>query len=131
MPYDVVVRYQTQVRGDWDVARITIERPDGYELEGSCSNAHPSYEQNVAFALPEGRTSVAALSNICLEKDKVYKVKLYFERHRQNEDNPAAQILIDSVSGTKIRILKVIKLFFIKVMVKFIFLQIFTTKVMP
>lgn len=97
MQYDVVVRYQTQVRGDWEVARITIERPDGYDLEGACSNAHPSYEQNIPFALPEQTTSVKALSNVCLEQDKVYKVKLYFERHRQTEDNPAAQILIDSV----------------------------------
>lgn len=97
MQYDVLVRYQTQVRGDWDVARITIERPDGYDHEGACSNAHPSYEQNIAFALPETSTSVNALNNVCLERGKVYKVKLYFERQRQTEDNPAAQILIDSV----------------------------------
>lgn len=97
MHYDVVVRYQTQGRGDWEVARITIERPDGYDHEGACSDVHPSYEQNVQFALPEQTTSVSALNNICLEHGKVYKVKLYFERHRLNEDNPAAQILIDSV----------------------------------
>lgn len=98
LQYDVVVRYQTQVRGDWEVARITIERPEGYDHEGACSTAHPSYEQNIPFALPERSNSVNALSDICLERGKVYKVKLYFERHRQTEDNPAAHILIDSVS---------------------------------
>lgn len=97
MQYDVVVRYQTQERGDWDVARITIERPDGYEPTGACSNSHPSIEQNIPFALPERSTSITALGNVCLERDKTYKVKLYFERHRAEQDNPAAQILIDSV----------------------------------
>lgn len=102
MPYDVVIRYQTQVRGDWEVARITIERPDDYDANGDCSKSHPSYEQHIQFGLPEHSTSITALDNICLERGKIYKVKVVFERHRQNEDNPAAQILIDSVNAIKI-----------------------------
>lgn len=98
MSYDVTVRYQTQVRGDWEVARITVVRPEAYNPEGPCANSHPSYEQEIPFTLPEHDTSVVALSNTCLESGKIYKIKLYFERHRQNEDNPSAQILIDSVS---------------------------------
>lgn len=98
MQYDVLVRYQTQVRGDWEVARISIERPDEYYSENACGTSQPEYEQNIPFILPEHSTSVVALNNICLEHGRAYKVKVYFERHRQSGDNPTAQILIDSVS---------------------------------
>lgn len=98
MPYDVVVRYQTASRGDWDVAKITIIRPDEYDPNGPCPNAHPSYEDNIEFSLPERESSVSALTNVCLEQGKVYKIKLLFERQRKQENNPAAQILIDSIS---------------------------------
>lgn len=99
MPYDVVVRYQTQSRGDWEVAKITVMRPDEYDPNGPCPNAHPSVEDRVPFSLPERDSSVVALSNVCLEHGKIYKIKLLFERQRQLEDNPAAQILIDSITA--------------------------------
>lgn len=99
IPYDVVVRYQTQSRGDWEVAKITIVRPDDYNPDGPCPNAHPSYEDRIQFSLSERETSVVALSNVCLEHGKVYKIKLLFERQRQQESNPGAQILIDSITA--------------------------------
>lgn len=98
MPYDVVVRYQTQSRGDWEVAKITVVRPDEYDPAGPCPNSHPSYEDRVPFTLPERGSSVIALQNVCLEHGKIYKIKLLFERQRTHEPNPAAQILIDSIS---------------------------------
>lgn len=97
MSYDVAIRYQTATRGDWEDARITIVRPDGYDPEGPCANSHPSYEDRVPFSLPEYETSVVALYDVCLEQGKAYKFKINFQRHRQHEDNPSAQILIDSV----------------------------------
>lgn len=100
MPYDVVVRYQTQSRGDWEVAKITIVRPPGdYDPNGPCPNAHPTYEDHIPFSLPERESNVVALSNVCLEHGKIYKIKLLFERQRRVEDNPAAQILIDSLTA--------------------------------
>lgn len=98
LPYDVQLRYLTQSRGDWDVAKITVIRPDEYDPEGPCKASHPAYEDRVQFSLPERETSVIALSNVCLEQGKVYKIKLNFEHQRQQEDNPAAQILIDSIT---------------------------------
>lgn len=98
MNYDVVVRYQTQTRGDWEVARITVIRPDEYSDTGRCAGAHPSREDRIPFRLPEGATNVVALTDVCLERGKVYKVKLLFERQHPQDDNPAAQILIDSLS---------------------------------
>lgn len=99
MPYDVVVRYQTQSRGDWEVAKITIIRPPGDIDAGPCRIQHPTYENDIPFVLPERDSSVVALSNICLEHGKLYKIKLLFERQRRVEDNPAAQILIDSLTA--------------------------------
>lgn len=99
LPYDVLLRYQTVSRGDWEVAKITVVRPDDYDPNGPCKDSHPSYEDRVPFALPERDTSVVALSNVCLEQGKVYKIKLLFERQRQQEDNPAAQIFIDSITA--------------------------------
>lgn len=99
MPYDVLVRYQSQSRGDWEVAKITIIRPDEYDPKGPCPNSHPSYEDRVPFTLPEHDSSVVALTNVCLEHGKIYKIKLLFERQRKQEDNPAAQILIDSIAA--------------------------------
>lgn len=80
------------------MARITVIRPEQYNPEGPCANSHPSYEDRIPFSLPEQSTNVVALTNVCLEQGKVYKIKLSFERQRHQEDNPAAQILIDSLS---------------------------------
>lgn len=95
--YDVTIRYETQLRGGWEQATATIERPEPYDPEGPCANAHPSYEDRVPFSLPEYDRSVVALQNVCLEQGKVYKFKIHFARHRSHEDDATAQILIDSV----------------------------------
>ncbi|XP_055377658.1 laminin subunit beta-1 isoform X2 [Condylostylus longicornis] len=98
MTYDVVVRYMTTSRNDWEDAKITIVRPDEYDPNNECANSHPSLEQDVPFYLPEDQRYVVSLKDICLEKGKVYKFRLYFERQRRGEDNPAAQIMIDSLT---------------------------------
>lgn len=98
MEYDVTIRYETQVRGGWEQATATIERPEAYDPAGRCANSHPSLENQVPFSLPEYDRSVIAMQNVCLEQGKVYKFKIHFARHRSHEDDATAQILIDSVS---------------------------------
>lgn len=98
MSYDVILRYQTQMRGgDWEDARITVIRPDPYDPHGECANSHPSREDRVEFRLPEYGTSTIALYDVCLEQGKTYRFKVQLYRHRKDQDNPSAQILIDSV----------------------------------
>lgn len=97
MSYDIVLRYLSQVPGDWEDARISVHRPDRYDPQGACAAAHPSYEQDVAFRLPERETSTVALSEVCLEQGKVYHFTIVLYQQRQNEPDPSAQILIDSV----------------------------------
>lgn len=98
MEYDVVIRYETQIRGDWEKATATVERPDPYDPEGPCANSHPSLEDRIPFRLNEYERNAIAMENVCLEQGKVYKFKIHFARHRSHEDDAAAQILIDSVS---------------------------------
>ncbi|XP_059611859.1 laminin subunit beta-1 isoform X2 [Phlebotomus argentipes] len=95
--YNVIVRYTTQTPGDWEVGTITVIRPDEYDPDGACPEAHPSYETRRPFLLPEHQTSVVGMRDVCLEQGKVYRFKIHFERHNVAEDNAAAQILIDSL----------------------------------
>lgn len=98
MTYDVVIRYQTHTPGDWEVGTISIVRPEPYDPNGPCADSYPQTEDRVPFTLPDRHSSVVALNDICLEENKEYKAKLLFERQRQSEENPAAQILIDSLA---------------------------------
>lgn len=97
MDYDVVIRYTPQSRGDWDTAYITLVRPDSYEPEGPCPGADPYLEQRHPFRLHDYERQVVALPNVCLEEGKRYTVKIRFDSQSQEKDNPAAQILIDSL----------------------------------
>lgn len=97
LPYDVVIRYSTQTSGDWEYATITLIRPDPYDPEGKCANSDPHREQRRRFELREHDTQVVAMNEVCLEQGKFYKFKIHFERHRITDDNPSAQILIDSL----------------------------------
>ncbi|XP_037816684.1 laminin subunit beta-1 [Lucilia sericata] len=102
MPYDVVIRYQSTSRGDWEDAFITLIRPDEVDPEGDCAAAVPPgssvYESRVPFYLPDRERQVIALREVCLEAGKIYKFKIHFERRRHNEDNPTATIMIDSLT---------------------------------
>ncbi|TMW54832.1 hypothetical protein DOY81_000065 [Sarcophaga bullata] len=100
MPYDVVIRYQSTSRGNWEDAFITLIRPDEVDPEGDCAAAVPpgSSISRVHFGLPDRERQVIALREVCLEAGKVYKFKIHFERRRQNEDNPTATIMIDSLT---------------------------------
>ncbi|KAH8410464.1 hypothetical protein KR215_007376 [Drosophila sulfurigaster] len=100
MPYDVLIRYQSTSRGDWEGAYITLVRPDEIDPQGECAQlvAGPVTEARVPFTLPERDRQVVAMHDVCLEAGKVYKFRIFFERRRNNEDNPTATILIDSLT---------------------------------
>ncbi|EDW76145.1 uncharacterized protein Dwil_GK14820 [Drosophila willistoni] len=100
MPYDVVVRYQPTARGDWEDAYITLVRPDEIDPEGECAGLVAAYgtETKIPFSLPDRDRQVVALHDVCLETGKIYKFKIFFERRVHNEDNPAATILVDSLT---------------------------------
>lgn len=88
-----------QGQGDWDDVRITIERPDIYDPSSTdpC-NVDPARETNVPTTLSEYERKAVALYDVCLETGKAYKVIITFHRQNRYQDNPAAQILIDSIA---------------------------------
>lgn len=98
MEYDVVIRYQSQSSNDWEDASIIILRPDDFDPEGPCGESEESYGEKIHFRLPDREMSTVAVRNICFEEGKHYKFKITFRRQSFEEDNPVAQILIDSVS---------------------------------
>lgn len=63
-----------------------------------CRNVDPRLETEVATTLSEYERNAVALNDICLEKDKTYKFVITFHRQNRYEDNPSAQILIDSLT---------------------------------
>uniref|UniRef100_W4VRM4 Putative laminin n=1 Tax=Corethrella appendiculata TaxID=1370023 RepID=W4VRM4_9DIPT len=97
MSYDIVLRYSPQIKGDWDDIRVTVIRPDPYDPNGPCANSYPENEKDRHVTLSEYEHSAVLLSDVCLESGKTYKFKISFQRHNPYEDNPAAQILIDSL----------------------------------
>uniref|UniRef100_A0A8D8FJB6 Laminin subunit beta-1 n=1 Tax=Culex pipiens TaxID=7175 RepID=A0A8D8FJB6_CULPI len=97
MNYDVVVRYSPQMKGDWEDIRMSVIRPDDYNPDGPCANSHPNYERDIHTTLSEYESSAVAMHDVCLETGKTYKFIVSFQRHNPYDDNPAAQILIDSI----------------------------------
>lgn len=99
MEYDVVVRYQSQSSNDWEDASIIILKPNDFDPEGPCGESEESYGEKIHFRLPDREMSTVAVRNVCFEEGKPYKFKITFRRQSFEEDNPVAQILIDSVSS--------------------------------
>ncbi len=97
MGYDVVIRYEPQVIGSWEDVRISLIRPPD-ENPDSCHNKNVHFEQEFPVKINDYERTSIALQDVCLEEDKVYKFIVSFHRQSQQEPNPKAQILVDSVS---------------------------------
>lgn len=102
MTYDVEIKYMTQSPGQISDTFITLIRPETHEYPGeteSCTPGDPQYEQRVPLNLPDNQRSVVALSDVCLERGKTYRVRLHFERLRgPQEENSVVHILVDSLN---------------------------------
>lgn len=100
MNYDVQLRYSPQMQGDWEDARISVIRPDVIGHDSACYNINPLEEQEHKLRLNRYDTHIIALQDLCLEEGKTYKFIVSFHRQSYNEQNPNAQILVDSVNFT-------------------------------
>uniref|UniRef100_T1GDC8 Laminin EGF-like domain-containing protein n=1 Tax=Megaselia scalaris TaxID=36166 RepID=T1GDC8_MEGSC len=101
MTYDVQIKYMTQSPGQISDTYITLIRPETYEYSSEsaiCSPNEPQYEQRVPLNLPDNQRQVVALSDVCLEKGKTYRVRLHFERFRGPQDENSGVILVDSLN---------------------------------
>lgn len=98
MNYDVQLRYSPQIRGSWEDVRVSVIRPDAIGHDSACYNINPLEEQEQTLRLNEYDTHTIALQDLCLEEGKTYKFIVSFHRQSSYEQNPKAQILVDSVN---------------------------------
>ncbi|XP_050439565.1 laminin subunit beta-1-like [Adelges cooleyi] len=97
--YEIVLRYEPQVPYDWDNVRVTVERPEPLEPNGTCA----IYEQNYNagdirdVVLSPASQVVIASPPVCLEATKDYKIRINFQRTNNKTQNPSASILVDSL----------------------------------
>ncbi|XP_046984371.1 laminin subunit beta-1 isoform X1 [Schistocerca americana] len=96
MDYDIVIRYEPQVPGTWEV-QVDVIRPGPVDRSGPCANAIPDDDTKVVFLSPDSR-SVPVSPPVCLEPGKDYKVRLTFKRYDGETDVPSASILVDSIA---------------------------------
>lgn len=96
MEYDIVIRYESQVRTHWQEARVTLERPGPIDPTGACANTIPHDDKKVV-SLPHDERYVVVYPPTCLEKGKNYKLIIDFKHYDRETDTPSASVLIDSV----------------------------------
>ncbi|XP_054721557.1 laminin subunit beta-1-like [Uloborus diversus] len=97
LEYDIVVRYEPQLPGQWEEARIVIERPGPVDPNGPCANTIPQDDIKVV-SLPSGQRYAVVYPPACLEKGKNYNVRLEFKHYDREVKTPSASVLVDSIA---------------------------------
>lgn len=95
MDYDIVIRYEPQLPGQWDNLHLVLERPDDEPTE-LCPNSQKV--EHFVLSLPPDRRHMVAYPPVCLEPNKQYKLKNHFKQYNTGHETPSAHILVDSVS---------------------------------
>lgn len=102
MEYDLVIRYEPQLPGQWEDVRVVLERPDPVDPDGPCANLQLQGERQdleiSRVSLPSGARHVVVYPPTCLEAGKQYKVRLEFKNYDSAQDTPGASVLIDSIT---------------------------------
>ena len=102
MEYDLVIRYEPQLAGQWEDVRVVVERPDGIDPNGPCSNLIQKQDyggpEESRVSLPSGARHVIVYPPTCLEAGKQYKVRLVFKAYDLKQDTPSASVLVDSIT---------------------------------
>ena len=100
MEYDVVIRYEPQLAGQWEDVRVILERPDAVDPDGPCANvgAAAGGTEISRVSLPSGARHAVVYPPSCLEAGKRYKVRLEFKSYDTAQETPGASVLIDSIT---------------------------------
>lgn len=98
MEYDIVIRYEPQLAGQWEDVRLLVDRPDGVDIDGPCANHGTDQEEIYQVSLPSGARHAVVYPSVCLEVDKNYKFRLEFNAYDRLQETPSASVLIDSIT---------------------------------
>lgn len=105
MEYDLVIRYEPQLSGQWEDVRVVLERPDEVDPDGPCANQFNQQGPPGAsgleisrVSLPSGARHAVIYPPTCLEAGKKYNVRLEFKSYDSNQETPSAAVLIDSIT---------------------------------
>ncbi|XP_077296582.1 laminin subunit beta-1 [Arctopsyche grandis] len=96
MDYDIVIRYEPQISGDWEQIEVKLDRLDALGLDSLCANSLPQDDLK-SVVLPDNARSAVVNPPTCLEAGKTYKLHIDFIQHQSNEPNARASVLLDSV----------------------------------
>lgn len=99
MEYDIVIRYEPQLSGQWEDVRVVLERPEDQpiDIDGPCANVQAGPEES-QVSLPSGARHVVVYPPACLEAGVRYKLKLQFKAYDTRQETTSASVLIDSVA---------------------------------
>lgn len=96
--YDIVVRFEPQISGNFDKCIIQIDSPIGINPNGPCANyTQQSYNRQISLQSTQRH---AVIESICLEKNSPYLISLNVNEFDRSvlEQHESPSILIDSVS---------------------------------
>ncbi|XP_054279344.1 laminin subunit beta-1 [Macrosteles quadrilineatus] len=96
MEYDIVIRYEPKMAGEWKQVEMTIERPSPVDPNGPCANSRPE-DDHKTVALSSDARYIVSPTPTCLEAGKTYKIKLMFKPDPPHSAAPSASILVDSI----------------------------------
>lgn len=94
--YDLVIRYDPRMPEVFQDVRVTVIRPDRVDPDGLCGEFNPQDDFKSAALQPGARYEMVRPPS-CLEKGKVYKVRIDFTSYRRGQKTPEATLLIDSI----------------------------------
>ncbi|XP_013782951.1 laminin subunit beta-1-like [Limulus polyphemus] len=97
LEYDIVIRYEPQLPGKWEEAKVLIKRPGPVDPTGLCANTIPQ-DDIKTVTLPSGERFAVVYPPACLEKGLDYKVHIEFKHYDKETDNPKATVLVDSIA---------------------------------
>lgn len=98
MNYDIVIHYKIEHAERWESALISVIRPEVETIDQPCGFIDPSNETELAFDLNGHKDVQTIVSDICLQNNNSYTIKLEFKEPSAFEDDFRAEVHIDYIA---------------------------------
>nr|XP_060622490.1 laminin subunit beta-2 [Anolis sagrei ordinatus] len=95
MEYDILLRYEPQLPGKWEV-KVSVIRPGPIPTSSPCGNTIPA-DDVMSASLPPASRHVVLVQPVCLEQGVSYTIRVEFTRYDGHEPLQGASVLLDSL----------------------------------